>query len=516
MHEPRIAIVGLACQYPDAADSPDALWRNVLSQRRAFRRLPAERLRLDDYLDAEATSGVSPDTIYSSRAAVLHDYAFDRARFRIGGHSYRAADTTHWLALDVADAALADAGFEGGEGLPRDETSVVIGNSLTGEFTRAGLMRLRWPYVRRQTRAVLRADGLDEAHVETLLEALERQYKTPFPEPSDESLAGGLANTIAGRIANQFDLHGGGFTVDGACASSLLAVTQACSALAMGDVSVALAGGVDLSIDPFELVGFARTGALARDEMRVFDRRPTGFIPGEGCGIVVLMRLDDALAQGRRIYAVARGWGVSSDGHGGLTRPETEGQLLALRRAYRRAGFGPDTVGHFEAHGTGTAVGDVAELTTLDRARREAGARDRAAVSTIKGQIGHTKAAAGVAGLIKATLAVHHQVLPPTPGCHDLHDQLRRDDATLRVLDTPEAWPTSTPLRAAASAMGFGGINTHVVFEGVQNVRRRDLVAVEHTLARTPQDAELLVLSATDSAALADRARTLAERVAVA
>ena len=150
--------------------------------------------------------------------------------------------------------------------------------------------------------------------------------------------------------------------MDGACASSLLAVANACSALDAGDLDAALAGGVDLSLDPFELVGFAKTGALAGDAMRVYDARSAGFWPGEGCGMVVLMRLDDAPARGRRVEAVIRGWGVSSDGQGGITRPEVEGQLLALRRAYRRAGFGIETVPYFEGHGTGTGMGDATEL----------------------------------------------------------------------------------------------------------------------------------------------------------
>src|SRR5439155_3530930 len=204
------------------------------------------------------------------------------------------------------------------------------------------------------------------------LDRLEEDYKSPFPTVGEETLAGGLSNTIAGRICNQFDLKGGGYTVDGACASSLLAVANACAALTSGDLDVALAGGVDLSLDPFELVGFAKIGALAPEEMRVYDRRSAGFWPGEGCGFVTLMRHEDALAQGCRVYAVIRGWGISSDGSGGLTRPEAEGQLEAVRRAYRRAGFGIDSVTYFEGHGTGTAVGDATELEVLSRARRNA------------------------------------------------------------------------------------------------------------------------------------------------
>jgi len=216
------------------------------------------------------------------------------------------------------------------------------------------------------------AEGWEPSRCRAFLEELEAEYKSPFPPVGEDTLAGGLSNTIAGRICNHFDLKGGGYTVDGACASSLLAVANACSALIVGDLDVALAGGVDLSLDPFKLVGFAKAGALAPEEMRVYDARSAGFWPGEGCGFVVLMRHEDAVAQRHRIYATIRGWGVSSDGNGGITRPEVDGQILALRRAYRRARFGIETVAYFEGHGTGTSVGDATELQTLSQARREA------------------------------------------------------------------------------------------------------------------------------------------------
>ena len=199
--------------------------------------------------------------------------------------------------------------------------------------------------------------------------------------------------------------------------SSLLAVTTACSALSAGDLDVALVGGVDVSSNPFGLVGFARAGALAHDAMRVYDARPTGFWPGEGAGFAVLSRLDDALAAGRRVYAVIRGWGVSSDGSGGLTRPTLAGQALAIRRAYTRAGFGIETVAYFEGHGTGTAVGDAVELATLSLARRAAGGAARAAVIEVyQGEPRpHRGRRPGWPGLIKATLALHAR----DPAAHD-------------------------------------------------------------------------------------------------
>ncbi len=501
------AIVGMACEYPGAR-SPHELWANALASRRAFRRMPRERLSLDDYF---AEDRDAPDKTYGARAAVIEGYRFDRVGFRISAEAYRSADLTHWLALDVAARALRDAGYANGEGLSRESASVLVGNSLTGEFSRASLMRLRWPYVRRVLDAQLSEEGWDAEKRASFLADLEQTYKAPFPEVGPETLAGGLANTIAGRICNYFDFKGGGYTVDGACASSLLAMSHACSALAAGDVDAAIAGGVDLSLDPFELVGFAKTGALADDEMRVFDRRAAGFLPGEGCGMLVLRRLEDARADGQRIYGVIRGWGVSSDGKGGMTRPETAGQILAVQRAYRRAGFGPETVTYFETHGTGTAVGDRTELETLLTARN--GASSQAALGFLKANIGHAKAAAGVAGVIKATMAVHSQIIPPAMAGDQPHELLAESGASLNASRRGALWPQDQPVRAGVSAMGFGGVNAHFVLESAAETRRGRLSEEEGRQLRSCQDAELFVLSAPDRKALAKRAEALATRV---
>ncbi|MEV6710400.1 type I polyketide synthase [Lentzea sp. NPDC051208] len=501
----RIAIVGVACRYPDAV-SAEELWENALAGRRAFRRLPDERMRLEDYWDPDPST---PDRFYARTAAVIEGYEFDRVAHRIAGSTYRSTDLTHWLALDTAGRALSDAGFAGGEGLPRERTGVVVGNTLTGEFARANLMRLRWPYVRRTVAASLKARGWADSELEGFLADLEATYKSPFPAIDEDSLAGGLANTIAGRVCNYFGLNGGGYTVDGACSSSLLSVATAAGRLVDGDLDVVVAGGVDLSIDPFEIVGFAKTGALARSEMRVYDRGSNGFWPGEGCGMVVLMREQDVQPH-QRVYATVAGWGVSSDGWGGMTRPEVSGYRLALARAYERAGFGVDTVPLFEGHGTGTEVGDATELRALSQARADADpAASPAAISTIKGMIGHTKAAAGVAGLIKAALALHHQTLPPTIGCVDPHPVLTEDAATLRVLRNAEPWPAGAPLRAGITAMGFGGINTHVVLESSAPLRAPDTRALE--ISAAAQDAEVLLVDAESAESLRARLTELAE-----
>lgn len=508
MSTERIAIVGIGLRYPDAA-STDDLWENILAGRRAFRRLPDQRMNRADYYSPDPDA---PDRFYSSKAAVLRDYEFDRIKHKVAGSTFRSTDLTHWLALDVAATALADAGFPEADGLPRKATGVVVGNSLTGEFSRANLMRLRWPYVRRTLAAALAAKGWDDDETSAFLRDLEPVYKAPFPAIDEDTLAGGLANTIAGRVCNHFDLGGGGFTVDGACSSSLLAIATAAKALTAGDLDVALAGGVDLSIDPFEVIGFAKTGALATDEMKIYDKNANGFWPGEGSGILVLMREEDAIARDLRIYASITGWGISSDGKGGITRPEADGHVLALTRAYERAGYGVETVSYFEGHGTGTAVGDETELEALSKARREADPTAKpAALSSVKGNFGHTKAAAGVAGLIKATLSVYHQVIPPATGHYVPHPKLTADDAKLYVPSEAQLWPADQPVRAGVSAMGFGGINTHIAIEGARGATRRTEVPRKAAaLVASRQDTELILLDGADEAALRERIEQVA------
>ncbi|MER7729109.1 type I polyketide synthase [Streptomyces sp. NPDC096323] len=506
----QIAVVGIACRYPDA-DTHEQLWQNVLAGRRAFRRLPDERMRAEDYYSPDPAA---PDRFYSTKAAVLDGFEFDRVKYRVAGSTFRATDMTHWLALDTAARALQDAGFPFGEGLGDLSTGVIIGNTLTGEFSRANLMRLRWPYVRRTVGAALREQGWDDTALATFLQDLEERYKRPFPPIGEDSLAGGLANTIAGRICNHFDLKGGGFTVDGACSSSLLSVATACDALTAGRLDVAVVGGVDLSIDPFEVIGFAKTGALATGEMRVYDRGSNGFWPGEGCGMLVLMRDQDAVAQGKFRYASVAGWGYSSDGRGGITRPEASGHRLALQRAYAAAGFGIETVGYFEGHGTGTAVGDATELRAFSESRRAADPDTApAAISTVKGNFGHTKAAAGVAGLIKAILAVRHQVIPPATSHVDPHPELTGDRPALRVPSDAELWPKDAPIRAGVSSMGFGGINAHVVVEHADGVRKEAVGRVTRQLVRSRQDTELLLLDAGTTAELRGKVTHLADFV---
>ncbi len=263
-----VAVVASSCEFAQAR-TPQQLWQLALHGRQCFRRLPPERLPMARYLRGDD----DPDGLYPIEAGLLEGYAFERQRFLVPLSTYQDTDLTHWLALDLADRALAElpAGWAADAAL-KDRCAVVVANTLTGEFSRANLLRYRWPFVEQRLRRSA-AGRLAAADVDALVADVEQRFKQPFPAPDADSLAGGLANTIAGRIANHFGLRGGAYSVDGACASSLVAVISACDRLAGGDVDLAVVVAVDSSLDPFELVGFARNQALTHDEIRVFDAR---------------------------------------------------------------------------------------------------------------------------------------------------------------------------------------------------------------------------------------------------
>lgn len=303
---------------------------------------------------------------------------------------------------------MARAGYDR-KTIHKEGAGVILGNTLTGEQTRSLSRRLRWPYVRRALQAAAEARGLPATVTAALGDTMEEYYKSVFPDVTEDTLAGALSNTIAGRVCNYLDFHGGGYTVDGACASSVIAVVTAANALANGDMDFVLAGGVDISLDTFELIGFSKVGALTRTGMAVYDRSASGFMPGEGCGFVALKRLADARRDGNYVYTVLKGWGISSDGKGEITAPSGVGQAIALRRAYAKAGYSPLSLDFVEGHGTGTPVGDRAELTGIALAM-EADAIPTArtcGITSFKSIVGHTKAAAGVGAFIKAVMAVN-------------------------------------------------------------------------------------------------------------
>lgn len=501
-----IAIIGLGCWLPGAAN-PRELWENILARRREFRRMPDGRTPLADYHDPTRSD---PDKFYQSKAAVIDGFRFDWASYRIPESTFIGTDVSQWLALEVAQQALGDAGYTR-VSVPKDRTGVFVGNTCTGEDMRSNLLRLRWPVIRR---AMLRAGqlrGIPEASLLPFVKVTEDCYKSIFPVLTEDFVAGSISATIAGRICNHFDLHGGGFVVDGACASSLATVITAANLLSSGDLDLALAGGVDISLDPFELVGFSRNGALTGDDIRPYDRRGDGFLPGEGAGMVVLKRLEDARRDGDAIYAVMPGWGLASDGRAGIMQPVARQQAAAIRRAVDRAGFEMGTLDFVEGHGTGTRAGDRTEIEGLaiamagDEGHGVPPGR-RFGVGSLKSIIGHTKATAGVASLIKAIMAVNRRVVPPTANCEQRNEAFEGAGQRFFPIALGGVRETGSALRAGVSAYGFGGINTHVIVESAGEPSHKLRPGVEErALLVSNQDSELFVFGGPTREALLEQ-----------
>jgi enediyne polyketide synthase len=504
-----IAVIGMGCHYP-GSPSLKALWENILARRREFRRLPDRRLPLADYYDADPAV---PDKTYGDRAAVIDGFVFDWIKRGIPKSVVESSDIVHWLALEVAIRALEDAGYSH-QKKPCDRTGVILGNTLTGEFSRSQNMRLRWPYVSKIVKAAAAKEGLSPHLTKDLLQTMEGYYKSAFAPVTEDTLAGNLSNTIAGRICNFLDLHGGGYTVDGACSSSLIAVATAASALSNGTLDLALAGGIDISLDTFELVGFSKTKALTRGDMRVYDKKASGFIPGEGAGFVVLKRLQDARKHGNYVYAVLRGWAISSDGKGGMTAPKAEAQALAIKRAYGKAGYAPSSVDFIEGHGTGTAAGDRAEVEGVAMAMvdpdRPPGQLRSCGMTSLKSLIGHTKAASGIGGFIKAVMAVNRRVIPPTAGCSDPNAVFQERAKTLFPVMHGEVHDASKTMRAGISGMGFGGINCHLTVESDGPPASALETSIgERELLASYQETEIFVISAQDRRDMAEKINVL-------
>ncbi|MCA9401252.1 MAG: type I polyketide synthase, partial [Candidatus Omnitrophica bacterium] len=507
-----IAVIGMACFYPGASNVKQ-LWENILARRVQFRRMLDERLPLSDYFDENPKAD---DKIYLPKAALIDGFSFDWSKFRIPKKTFESSDIVHWLALDTAVKTFQDAGYALDK-IPLQNTGVILGNTLTGEQTRSQTLRLRWPYVKKTLQSTLSTFQFSDQEQEHFYKVMEEIYKSAFYPITEDSLAGGLANTIAGRICNYLNFKGGGYIVDGACSSSLLAVATAANALKMRDMDLVLAGGVDISLDPFELVGFSKAGALAKEQMRVYDNKAHGFIPGEGCGFVLLKRLEDALEDNNYVYAVLKGWGISSDGKGGIMEPSSLGQSMAIKRAYKEAGYSICDIDFVEGHGTGTEKGDRVEIggvaaamnadalseSTLNTKKNKQGLNDsslngrRCGITSFKSIVGHTKAAAGIGGLIKAVLAVNQRVLPPTANCQEPNQVFETDAKGLFPVLHGEVFDKDKVVRAGVSAAGFGGINCHITLQSYKEHKKAFKPELtERALFVSHQQSEVFVFAA--------------------
>ncbi len=449
-----IAIVGMACRFPSAL-TPEQFWENLRAGLDAIREPPADRWDVEAYFDEDPTV---PGKSVTRWGAFLDDVAtFDPAFFGISLREARDMAPQQRIVLELAWESLERSGIE-----PL---------SLRGSNTGVYVGVIANDYAVLQNRA---GPGTITGHTAT----------------------GAAYSIVANRISYQLGLEGPSMAIDTACSASLVAVHQACAALQRGEAELALAGGVHLLLAPESTVAMSKFGAMAPDgRSKAFDARANGYVRGEGAGLIVLEPLSRALANGRRPLALIRGSAVNNDGFSnGLTAPSPQAQEAVLRTAYRRAGVEPATVDFIEAHGTGTRLGDPIEATSLGNVLgRVEGREAPLLLGSVKTNIGHLEGAAGIAGLVKTTLALRHREIPA-----NLHFQTPNPLISWEALklDVPRAsrpWPEGDhPPRAGVSSFGFGGTNCHVVLE-----------------AASPPEAHVLFLRASTEVELRQRAHAV-------
>ncbi len=496
----RIAIVGVSALFPGSVDHT-GFWHDILAGRDLLREIPETHWLIDDYYDPDPTK---PDKTYCKRGAFLDEIDFDPMEWGIPPSIVPQTDTTQLLALIVAQKVLDDACRGQFSKMDRNRASCILGVTSGQELMGSMVSRLQRPV---WTKA-LREAGLPESRVTEICDRISSNY-TKWEEANFPGL---LGNVVAGRIANRLDLGGTNCVTDAACASTFGALSMAVNELIVGQSDLVVAGGCDTMNDIFMYMCFSKTPALSPSgDCRPFSDKADGTMLGEGIGMVALKRLSDAERDGDRVYAVVTAVGSSSDGRAkSVYAPLPLGQAKALRRAYELAGYGPETVELIEAHGTGTKAGDAAEFEGLRTVWNESGRSDRqwCALGSVKSQIGHTKSAAGAAGLIKAVLALHHKVLPPTIKIDNPNPKLEIEKSPFYLPAEVRPWIRSSdhPRRAGVSSFGFGGSNFHIALEEYKG-------PADPAWRSRVSETEVVLLTASDASTLASDARTMATEI---
>jgi len=481
-----IAIIGMASIFPNSQNLQE-YWENIIQKVDCITDVPPSRWRIEDYYDPNPKT---PDKTYCKRGGFIPDIDFDPLEFGLPPNLLEVTDISQLLGLVVAKAAITDAGYGESRQFNRDRTGVILGVATGRQLGVSLGTRLQYPIWEK----VLRHSGLSEVDTQKIIAKLQSAYV----QWDENAFPGMLGNVIAGRIANRLDLGGINCVVDAACASSLGALRMCISELVEHRADMMLTGGVDTDNSAFAYMCFSKTPAVSPSEnVKPFDVNSDGMMLGEGVGMLVLKRLSDARRDGDRIYAVIKGIGSSSDGRSkSIYAPHAPGQVKALERAYTDAGISPETVGLVEAHGTGTMVGDRTEFESIRQVfESNHGQKQYIALGSVKSQIGHTKAAAGAASLIKTALALHHKVLPPTINVTQPHPKLHIEDSPFYLNTETRPWisPPHQSRRAGVSAFGFGGTNYHVILEEYTNdhehkYRLNDFSQIVLLSAPTPQE----------------------------
>ncbi|AFW93419.1 modular polyketide synthase [Anabaena sp. 90] len=496
----NVAIVGMASIFPQAKNLQE-YWENIIQKVDCITDVPASRWQIDDYYDPDPKAA---DKTYCKRGGFLPDIDFNPMEFGLPPNILEVTDISQLLGLVVAKEALEDAGYGTSRQFNHERTGVILGVAIGRQLAVPLGARLQDPLWKK----VLKNSGLSDEDSQKIIEKL----KSGYVQWDENAFPGMLANVISGRIANRLDLGGMNCVVDAACASSLGALRMAISELVEHRADMMITGGVDTDNSIFAYMCFSKTPAVSPGEkVRPFDTDADGMLLGEGVGMLVLKRLEDAQRDGDRIYAVIKGMGSSSDGkYKSIYAPRAEGQISSLVRAYADAGISPASVGLIEAHGTGTMVGDPTEFTSITSVFGENNPKKQhIALGTVKSQIGHTKAAAGAASLIKAALALHHKVLPPTINVSKPHPKLNIENSPFYLNTETRPWvshPTQ-PRRAGVSAFGFGGTNYHVVLEEYEHEH--------HHPYRLHHRPESLLLFAPTSSELLSRCQQIQQQLQI-
>ena len=407
--EQAVAVVGIGAVLPDAPDSA-GFWRNICAKRNSIRVTPPERWSVADYYDDDRSA---PDKTYSKIGAWVSGFQFDWRRFRIPPRVALSMDPGQQWAVTAAAEALDDYGYPG-RPLDTERVGVILGTAMGGDMHLENHLRISFPESRRTLEGTEAFRALPAQQRAAMIEHWERAFYRDRLPITEDSMPGELPNVISGRVANVFNLRGPSFITDAACASSFAACSAAVESLRQGSCDAVLTGGIDHNMAVSSFVKFCKIGALSASGSRPFGRGADGFVMGEGCGVFLLKRLADAERDGDQVYAVIRGLGSSSDGRGkGITAPNPIGQRIAMRRAWEDAGLDPASATLVEAHGTSTKVGDVVEAESLLEIF-DGAPRASIALGSVKSNIGHLKAAAGAASMLKTVLALRSKQLPPT------------------------------------------------------------------------------------------------------
>ncbi len=481
-----VAVVGVGAVLPDAPDAA-SFWRNIKTGRYSITDVRPERWDPEIYFDPDPKA---PDKSYSKIGGWVREWEWDPLKWRlpIPPRVSASMDLTQKWAVIVAREALTDYGYPS-RPLDAERTAVILGNAMAGDNHIYSAARVLFAEYAVELSKAESFSALPAEARKAILSQLRDRIGRRLPEINEDTMPGELANIIAGRIAALYDFKGPNYVADAACASAMAGISAAVEGLVEGDFDAVLTGGIDANMSPSTYVKFCKIGALSATGARPYAEGADGFVMGEGAVILLLKRLADAERDGDKIYAVIRGIGGSSDGKGkGITAPNPAGQKLCLRRAWENAGVAPSEGDLIEGHGTSTPVGDIAEVQGLVEVLSRFGlATGSVALGSVKSNIGHLKGAAGAAGILKAVLALHEKVLPPSINFQRPNRDIDFTHTPLRVNTELRPWggKNDSPRRAGVSAFGFGGTNFHVVLEeyvpGRIRAERKVTIAVPET-----------------------------------